>query len=74
MREKVLGFGIEVFDLIVYLILWASMWHIYDYLIEKYVGEYIEQKTFKFNIAVFILGILALLLRNMIIYKYNPFY
>jgi hypothetical protein len=73
MREKVLGFGLEVFDLIVYLILWASLWSIYDYLVNKYVGDYHEEKTFKFNISVFLMGIIALLLRNMIIYKYNPF-
>lgn len=73
MHEKVLGFGIEVFDLIVYLILWSSMWSMYDYLVEKYVGAYHAEKTFKFNIAVFLLGIIALLVRNMIIYKYNPF-
>ena len=73
MHEKVLGFGIEVFDLIVYLILWSSMWSMYDYLVEKYVGDYHAEKTFKFNIAVFLLGIIALLVRNMIIYKYNPF-
>jgi hypothetical protein len=73
MRNKVLGFGIEVFDLIVYLILWASLWSIYDYSVEKYVGDYHAEKTFKFNVSVFLMGIIALLLRNMIIYKYNPF-
>lgn len=73
MRENVLGFGIEVFDLVVYLILWSSLWGVYDYLVEKYVGDYHAEKTFKFNIAVFLLGIIALLVRNMIIYKYNPF-
>lgn len=73
MQDKVLGFGIEVFDLIVYLVLWVSLWSIYDYMLNKYVGDYHEYKTFKFNIAVFLLGIIALLVRNMIIYKYNPF-
>jgi uncharacterized protein with PQ loop repeat len=73
MRDKVLGFSIEVFDLIIYLILWASLWGVYDYLVNKYVGAYHTDKVFKFNILVFLLGIIALLVRNMIIYKYNPF-
>jgi len=73
MRQKVLSFGIEVFDLIIYLILWASLWNTYDYLFEKYVGAYHTEKSFKINITVFLLGIIALLVRNMIIYEYNPF-
>jgi hypothetical protein len=73
MKAKLIGFSVEVFDLVIYLILWASLWRIYDYIIDTYVGSGNEIKTIKFNIAVFIMGIIALLLRNMIIYKYNPF-
>lgn len=72
MRDKIISFGIETFDLIVYLILWASLWSVYDYMITKYIGDYHEYKTLKFNIAVFILGIIALLVRNIVIYKYSP--
>jgi hypothetical protein len=73
MKAKLIGFVVEVFDLVVYLILWASLWYVYDYFIEKYIGSANELKTVKFNVAVFILGIFVLLLRNMTIYKYNPF-
>lgn len=73
MRDKILGFGIEIFDIIVYLVLWASLWSIYDYLIEKYVGKLYDMRTFIINMVIFILGVIVLLVRNILIYKYNPF-
>jgi hypothetical protein len=71
MKQKLISFSIDIFDLIVYLLAWVSLWYIYDYILLKYVGlDSIKQ--YKVNLTVFISAIILLLFKNMFIYKYKP--
>lgn len=65
--QRFFYFSYEVIDLVIFLLLWASLWYIYDYLLEKYVDLQNKEKIFAVNLAVFITGIILLLVKHTLI-------
>lgn len=70
MINKLYSFHIDIVDLFIYVLAWASMWYIYDYMILKYVGTNPET-VFYANVAILAIAVLLLLIRNMFIYQYR---
>lgn len=66
-KQRLFYFSYELIDLIVFLLLWASLWYIYDYLIEKYIDINDKDKIFTVNLSVFITGIILLGIKHILI-------
>lgn len=67
---RVSVFVYELIDLTVFVILWAGLWYIYDFLMHKYVGDTLD-KTIYVNIGMACFGIVLLFLKNRFIQ--NPY-
>ena len=64
--RRLFYFAYECADLLIFLVLWASLWYIYDYLIAKYVGDD-KHKVLRANIVVFVVGLVFLLIKHTLV-------
>lgn len=70
MFKKIYSFHIDIFDVFIYVIVWAGMWNIYDYYINKYYGNS-DEAFLKGNIIMLCIGTILLFIRNLCIYQYR---
>ena len=64
--KRLYYFAYEFVDLLIFLVLWASLWCIYDYMIEKYVGTD-RKRVMHANIAIFCVGLIFLFIKHTLI-------
>ncbi len=64
--KRLFYFAYEFADLLIFLLLWASLWYIYDYIIAEYIGtdKYLVLKT---NLIVFGSGVLLLFIKHTLV-------
>jgi hypothetical protein len=61
--KRLFYFAYEFADLLIFLLLWASLWYIYDYIIAEYIGD--EKNSVLYtNLVVFGSGTLMLLIKH----------
>lgn len=70
MSSKLYSFHIDILDLIIYVLAWASLWYIYDYMIIKYCGTD-QERILRLNIYIFIVAVSLILIRNLFVYQYR---
>lgn len=64
--KRLFYFAYEFADLLIFLLLWASLWYIYDYIIAEYVG--VDKNSVLYtNLAVFGSGTLLLLIKHTLV-------
>jgi hypothetical protein len=59
-------FAYEFTDLLIFLVLWASLWYIYDYCIDKYIGVD-KKKVLRTNLIVFAVGVILLFIKHTLV-------
>jgi hypothetical protein len=64
--NRLFYFAYEVVDLLIFLVLWASLWYIYDHLIAEYVGVD-KHKVLRANIIIFIVGVILLFIKHTLV-------
>lgn len=64
--KRLFYFAYEFADLLIFLLLWASLWYIYDYIIAEYVGAD-KKRVLYTNLAVFSSGALLLLIKHTLV-------
>lgn len=64
-KKKLFRFGYEFIDLIIFLLLWASLWNVYDYLINTFVTK--DKLKLFANLIIFIVGTILLFCKHMLI-------
>lgn len=64
--KRLFYFAYEFADLLIFLLLWASLWYIYDYIVAEYIGtdKYLVLKT---NLIVFGSGVLLLFIKHTLV-------
>ena len=65
-KKRLFYFAYEFADLLIFLVLWASLWYIYDYMIAEYVGED-KHKVLRANIVVFVVGVVLLFIKHTLV-------
>lgn len=70
MNSKLYSFHIDILDLIIYVLAWASLWYMYDYMIFKYCGTD-QDRILHMNLIIFVFAAILILLRNLFIYEYR---
>lgn len=64
--KRLFYFAYEFADLLIFLVLWASLWYIYDHLIAEYVGDD-KHKVLRTNIVVFVVGVVLLFIKHTLV-------
>jgi len=64
--RRLFYFAYEFADLIIFLLLWASLWYIYDYLVAEYIGDD-KKRVLYTNIGVFASGTLLLFIKHTLV-------
>lgn len=64
--NRLFYFAYEFADLLIFLLLWASLWYIYDYLIAEYIGDD-KKRVLYTNLVVFGSGTLLLLIKHTLV-------
>jgi hypothetical protein len=64
--KRLFYFAYEFADLLIFLILWASLWYIYDYIIEKYISQN-KDTVYRTNIIIFAVGVLLLFIKHTLV-------
>lgn len=64
--KRLFHFAYEFADLLIFLVLWASLWFIYDYLIDRYIGIE-KEKVLITNIIVFAVGVILLFIKHTLV-------
>ena len=70
MNSKLYSFHIDILDLIIYVLAWASLWYIYDYMMIKYCGDD-QECILRLNIYIFGVAAILILMRNIFVYEYR---
>jgi uncharacterized protein with PQ loop repeat len=65
-NKRLFYFIYEFADLLIFLVLWASLWYIYDYVIDRYVGTD-KEKVLRTNIIVFVVGVILLFIKHTLV-------
>ncbi len=65
-KNRLFYFAYEFADLLIFLLLWASLWYVYDYIIDKYIGDDNDKKL-RTNLAVFGVGVVLLFIKHTLI-------
>jgi len=65
-KKRLFYFAYEFADLLIFLLLWASLWYVYDYIIDRYIGSD-KDKILKTNLAVFGSGVVLLFIKHTLI-------
>lgn len=68
MKLKLIGCCIELFDLLIYILLWASLWHIYGHIMDNYIAP---DQVLHVNAILLVVGIVLLVIKNIYVYKYK---
>ena len=64
--KRLFYFAYEFADLLIFLVLWASLWYIYDHLIDEYVGSD-KHKALRTNIIIFVVGVVLLFIKHTLV-------
>lgn len=64
--KKLFYFAYEFADLLIFLVLWASLWYIYDYLIDRYIGTD-REKVIRTNLIIFSVGVILLFIKHTMV-------
>ena len=64
--KRLFYFAYEFADLLIFLLLWASLWYVYDYIIAKYIGTD-KHKILLTNLMVFGSGVVLLFIKHTLI-------
>lgn len=50
----------EIIDAVIYLLIWANMWYIYDYILDEYVSTTNKHKLLRVYIIMLCVALLLL--------------
>jgi len=64
--KRLFYFAYEFADLLIFLVLWASLWYVYDYIIAEYIGTD-KYHVLKTNLIVFGSGVLLLFIKHTLV-------